>query len=458
MKGTFFAFLAAAVCSIAAAKEIQPNALLSEIYDSGEIHNELMSRKKSRAAADGPVPCVNGVAAVVPGDRLNTFKCSNVDFLDFKSHADLGSRTGQGSSSWGWTAPNGREFAVIAQADGAAFAEITAQGKLVYLGRLPQYSATSIWRELRGYKNYIVIGSEATNHGVQIFDLTKLLTINPASPVTFSNSRDLTGWWNGLPSGRAHNIVINEEKQYGVAVGAQPRTSTCRSGLIFFDLKDPARPTSLGCASGDGYVHDAQCLVYRGPDTKYAGRDICYAFNEDTLTIYDVTVKSTTTIISRTSYTGAAYTHQGWVTDTQWQEFLVLDDEYDEYDRTGPAASGYPITYFWDIRSLERPKQTGYYRSAAYGIDHNQFVVDGFAYQSNYGSGLRILDVTSLPQDPTGARVREVGFFDVYPEDDTRTNGGVVDFVGSWSHYPFFKSGHILVNTIERGAFVVKRK
>jgi hypothetical protein len=55
--------------------------------------------------------------------------------------------------------------------------------------------------------------------------------------------------------------VINEEKQYGVAVGAQPRTSTCRSGLIFFDLKDPARPTSLGCAAGDGYVHDAQCLV-----------------------------------------------------------------------------------------------------------------------------------------------------------------------------------------------------
>jgi hypothetical protein len=49
MKGTFFAFLAAAVCSIASAKEIQPNALLSEIYDSGEIHNELMSRKKVRS-------------------------------------------------------------------------------------------------------------------------------------------------------------------------------------------------------------------------------------------------------------------------------------------------------------------------------------------------------------------------------------------------------------------------
>lgn len=64
-----------------------------------------------------------------------------------------------------------------------------------------------------------------------------------------------------------------------------PRTSACRSGLIFIDLKDPSNPSSPGCAPGDGYVHDAQCLVYRGPDEKYNGRDICYGYNEDTLTM-----------------------------------------------------------------------------------------------------------------------------------------------------------------------------
>ncbi len=95
----------------------------------------------------------------------------------------------------------------------------------------------------------------------------------------------MTGWWNELPVGRTHNIVINEEKEYAVAVGAQPRTSECASGLIFIDLKDPSSPKTLGCASGDGYVHDAQCLVYRGPDRKYSGRDICYGYNEDTLTM-----------------------------------------------------------------------------------------------------------------------------------------------------------------------------
>lgn len=149
--------------------------------------------------------------------------------------------------------------------------------------------------------------------------------------------------------------------------------------------------------------------------------------------------------------------HQGWVTNTTWQEFLVLDDEYDEYRGTGPGKDGYAITYFWDIRDLRNPKQTGYFKSPAYGPDHNQFVVDGLAYQSNYGSGLRILDVRSLSQDSTGKLVKEVGFFDVYPENDNQPNGGTLAFVGTWSHYPFLPSGYILVNTIERGAFVLKR-
>ncbi|KAK4443557.1 hypothetical protein QBC34DRAFT_416944 [Podospora aff. communis PSN243] len=477
MKGlTVAAVVLTGLLPVVCAKELQPDEGVSALYDTGAVHEQLMAKKmstwsrqrkggafnsrkwKSRPGANNIVYCNNGTAKVIPGDPLNTFRCNNVDFYDFVSHADLGSQTGEGSSSWGWTSPNGREFVAIAQADGAAFAEINHQGRLVYLGRLPQSpeAEPSIWREIRGYKSYIVIGSEATNHGVQIFDMSKLLTVNPKKPVTFNPKTDLTGFWNGLPVGRTHNVVVNEEKEYGVAVGAAPRSDACRAGLIFFDLKDPSKPTSLGCAADDGYVHDAQCLVYRGPDTKYAGRDICYGYNEDTLTIYDVTDKNTTKLISRTTYTGASYTHQGWVTNTEWQEFLLLDDELDESFSVGPAASGFPVTYIWDIRSLEAPKQTGFYRSSAYGIDHNQFVINGLAYQSNYGAGLRILDVRSIKDDPTGAGVKELGYFDIYPEDDGEPNGGVVDFVGTWSHYPFFKSGYILVNTIERGAFVVK--
>lgn len=96
---------------------------------------------------------------------------------DFLSHTSLGS-TGEGSSSWGWTSDDGREFVGIGQQDGTAFVEITKKGKMLYLGRLPQQSVTSIWREIRAYKNYLLIGSEALGHGVQIFDMKKVGSLN----------------------------------------------------------------------------------------------------------------------------------------------------------------------------------------------------------------------------------------------------------------------------------------
>lgn len=345
-----------------------------------------------KAEAD-VVKCIDGKAKLTPGDPLYEFKCSGLDLYDFQSHFDLGSTVGEGAGSWGWTSPEGREFVAIAQQDGTSFSEVSSEGKLLYLGRLPQYPTAkpSLWREIKGLSHYIVIGSEAVDHGIQIFDMTKLLDLDPASPKTFNNEDDIY-FWNELPVGRSHNVVTNEELNYAVAVGSQPRDSACKSGLIFIDLTDLDDLKSPGCAADDGYVHDAQCLVYRGPDKKYEGTDICYGYNEDTLTIYNVTDKTTTNIISRISYEGASYTHQGWVLDTQNQHYLLLDDEYDEYDRAGLGADGYPITYIWDVSDLENPKQTGHYRASRKGIDHNQFVNNGFAYQSNYGGGLHILE------------------------------------------------------------------
>lgn len=240
-----------------------------------------------------------------------------------------------------------------------------------------------------------------------------------------------------------------------VAVGAQPRNGTCRAGLIFIDLTDVTKPTQSGCAAQDGYVHDAQCLIYRGPDKKFEGREVCYAYNEDALTIYDITDKKAPTVISNTSYDGATYTHQGWVLDENNQDYLLLDDELDELEKEGAAADQRATTFIWNITSLESPKLTGNYKSSSIAIDHNQYIKNLFSYQAQYGAGLRILDVSSVRADPTGGGVHEVAFLDIFPEDDHI----VADpsFVGSWHNYPFFASGHIVINTYDRGAFVVKR-
>lgn len=125
-------------------------------------------------------------------------------------------------------------------------------------------------------------------------------------------------------------------------------------------------------------------------------------------------------------------------------------------ESAGPAADGYPVTYIFDIRDLEHPKQTGLYKAAVRGIDHNQYIRDGLNFQSNYGAGVRVYDVSSVPEDPTGDSVCEVAFLDIYPEDDNEPGGGIVQYSGTWASYAQFDSGYIFINTIERGAFLAK--
>lgn len=165
-----------------------------------------------------------------------------MDYYDFKTHADLGSRRGQGSNTWGWVSEDGREFVAVGQEDGTAFAEITKEGRIVYLGRLPQQSSVSRWREIKSYKEYMVIGSEATNHGVQFFDMKKLLDVDPSSPKTFSTRSDLAGFFNDLPSGRSHNVVVvcrsskflltTRMKGFSLTIAPERRARLCRGRWI----------------------------------------------------------------------------------------------------------------------------------------------------------------------------------------------------------------------------------
>jgi choice-of-anchor B domain-containing protein len=287
--------------------------------------------------------------------------------------------------------------------------------------------------------------------------MKKLLEVDPNSPKTFDPQTDLVGLWDELPIGRTHNVVIDWDNELVIAVGAQPRNQTCKAGMQYIDMKNPSAPTSPGCASQDGYVHDAQCVTYNGPDRRYRGRNICIGYNEDTMTVYDSTSKDgnpASEVLSRLSYPGATYCHQGWWTERNWHQYVLLNDELDEQEAVGPAASGRPVTHIIDLTDLKNPKATGtFFATDSKGIDHNLYIVDGLAYQSNYGAGIWVHDVRSISKDPTGKGVKTEGFFDIYPEDDAV--GGIVQFVGTWSHF-LFPSGFILVNTIERGAFTVK--
>lgn len=85
--------------------------------------------------------------------------------------------------------------------------------------------------------DHVYIGSEASNHGLQIFDLKKLLTVT--SPKVFSISSDLTARFSGF--GSSHNIVANEDTKMIYAVGTS-RSAKCRGGLWMVDVSNPASP------------------------------------------------------------------------------------------------------------------------------------------------------------------------------------------------------------------------
>ncbi|OAA63776.1 hypothetical protein ISF_04485 [Cordyceps fumosorosea ARSEF 2679] len=429
--------------------------------------SKLMSAKMSQRAqhrADGAYDAGRYAAAATSAKCSNgkagDYSCRNIDLAGFLSHEDTGSSTREGNDIWAWTSSTGREFGLVGQTDGTAFVEVLKDGSLQYIGRLPTQDTSNIpndiWRDIKTIGNYAYIGadtggsSDNVRHGVQVFDLTKLLNVDLSSPTTFKTDSDLTAHFDGF--GFSHNIVTNEATNTITAVGTM-RTGTCKGGLWMIDVSDPSNPTTSGCYSGDGYTHDAQCVNYNGPDKSYKGREICFASNEDTLTIVDVTDRKSPKMLSKTTYKGASYTHQNWFAD-EGMRYLLLDDEQDEMNKAGPAADQKTTTYIVDVSSLAKPVFTGVYKSPAKAIDHNQYVVNGISYQANYGSGLRMVDVSSVTNDPTGAGFSEAGFFDVHPDDDA--SGGEATFHGAWSVYPWLKSGYLLVNSIERGVFSVK--
>jgi len=404
-----------ATAAAAAVPDAEPTELMQRML--------LDQETQAPAAPQHLTLCAGGMAGGYP--------CENVDLLEFLPKSAMGDPAST-NDIWGWTdAASGREFALVGLSTGTAFVEITDPESVVWLGSLPTHTSSSTWRDIKTYADHAFIVSEASGHGMQVFDLTQLLGV-VSPPVTFTETAHYPGF------GNAHNIVINEATGYAYAVG----TGTCSGGLHMVDIQNPASPAGAGCFSADGYTHDAQCVVYSGPDAAYQGREICFNSNEDTVTIVDVTSKASPVQISRTLYPSTGYTHQNWLTEDQ--EHLLVDDELDESNFGHNT-----YTYVWDVRDLDAPQLLGHFTSPTGAIDHNQYVVGDYTFQANYRSGLRILRLGDLDA-AAGPEIQQVAFFDVYPASDT------ANFNGAWSVYPYFPSGVVVVSHIEQGLFVLR--
>ena len=98
----------------------------------------------------------------------------------------------------------------------------------------------------------------------------------------------------------------------------------------------------------------------------------------------------------------------------------------------------------WDIEDLDDPVLATEHFGVTTSTDHNLYIHGHLMYQSNYASGLRILDVSD-PDNPV-----EVGFFDSVTWTDSP------GFDGSWSNYSFFESEVVVFTSRNEGLFVVR--
>lgn len=369
-------------------------------------------------------PCENGMAGIYP--------CNGYDLVSKVDLIDLDEPGTSGNDCWGWTDPaTGKEYALMCTTSRVSFIDISTPNEPKVLGFLPTHTVNSSWRDVKTYGNYAFIVSEATNHGMQVFDLTKLRNINDSDPlVTFTEDAHYSGF------GNAHNIVINESNGYAYAVG----TGTFNGGPHFVDISNPLAPIAAGGYSNDAYSHDAHVVTYNGPDNDYTGREILIGSNVNEVVLVDVTDKSNPTQISKISYSNIGYTHQGWFTEDM--RFFILGDELDERDFGSNSRN-----IVFDFNDLDNPVfQMDYFGPTA-AIDHNGYVNGDTFYLANYSAGVRFIDVSNI----SSGTMTEIGFFDTYPE----SNG--TSFNGVWNVYPYFNSGNIILSDINRGLFVIKK-
>lgn len=384
--------------------------------------------------------CVNG--------RAGNFPCQGLDLMSFVPFSRLGC-VGNSNDIWGWTRAGvvdvGNEIAIHCCTSGTSFVDISDPENPVVLGYLPGNGAPTAWRDAKVYENRVYITSESTNHGVQVLDMRGLPSREEA--LRFPSVNQLRPTFLYVEHGSSHNININVDTGYAYSIGSR----TCRGGLHIIDVKtNPDRPQYVTCFADDGYTHDVECMVYNGPDQQYNGREICFAYNENSLTIVDVTDKQAIRMVSRTEYPTSQYTHQGWLNEARTH--LLMNDELDEQRNSFPEAPR-TRTLVWNVESLSAPR---WERSSTFihrdnSIDHNLYILGNEAYLSNYCAGLRVLDISQLTPGAVNPRLTETHWFDVSPTCNTAV------FRGTWSNYPYFASKNIVVTDIGTGLFVVRK-
>lgn len=370
-------------------------------------------------------PCINGMAGIYP--------CDNVDLLAHVTLSEIGANSNNDNTNdiWGWVSPvTSKEYALVGVSNGIAFVDISNPESPVYLGTLPSHTNNSLWRDVETLDHYCFVGSEASGHGLQVFDMLQL--DNVTTPTSFVE----TAYYGGF--GHSHTIAIDPVSKILMAMGS----NTFNGGPHLVDISNPLQPTLMGGYAESGYTHDGTILTYYGPDQNHVGDVIIVACNGNSgwgVVTLNATDPTDIQYLDNYDYPETGYTHQGWFTKDMIH--YLVNDELDE-QQLGTGTR----THIFNFIDLDNIGYMNYYQSNNSSIDHNLYTKDQFVYESNYRSGVRILDASRV----SNGILNEVGYFDLFPAND------LPQFSGTWSNYPYLPSGVNLATSMYDGFFILR--
>ncbi|CAH1787258.1 unnamed protein product [Owenia fusiformis] len=279
--------------------------------------------------SEGFVPCIDGFAFDRP--------CFNIDQASFISLIDLNvtipndtvTENTMVNDMWGWVDPlTYDEYILAGTVTHTSIIRVNNGRNPLLVANVPHNTAykwpffgieSGTWSDIKTIGNYMYVVSEARDHGLQYFDLTRVRGKKQFSYM------EADGVLNVI--GACHNLISNTETGYLYATPSdnpinfdkkRSYYANC-TGLHIIDANIPGDPKFVGCVNatenkdelGNAGAHDAQCVIYRGPDKRYYGRELCFSCDFDSFSIIDVTDHGLNTkVITRTTYDLAKYTHQ----------------------------------------------------------------------------------------------------------------------------------------------------
>ena len=321
-----------------------------------------------------------------------------VDRIWFDSEIWPNGDTTGGSDVWGYTAPDGEEYALMGVMDGIAIVRVSDM-EVIDIVPGPTEGFYYYNRDIKTYSHYAyaVALLTGTNQGLMIIDLSPL----PDS-VRFVGS-----YINGSDT-LSHNLSIDTATGYAYIVKQD------YTGFRVVNLADPENPEDVITVSVPLSLND----VYARNDTVYVGEYFSGSFS-----IFDLSDKENPQLLARVDVPNPGIVHNIWPTDDG------------THIMTTEETAGKTVK-MWNIEDMENIELVGEYLGVN-SLAHNTHIMGDFAYISHFTAGVTVVDIS----DPTN--LIEVAQYDTYPLNDNP------NYRGCWGAYPFTQNGMVFASDME---------